>query len=62
MTDVFEKELVANTRKFLKFVESNSETLEKDLYLYATYIEVCKVLASSVNQIEKKVSSRAKRQ
>lgn len=61
MADVFEKELIANTRKFLKFVENNSETLEKDLYLYATYIEVCKVLSSSVNHIEKKVSARSKR-
>lgn len=61
MQNLMEKEVIQKTKDFLKFVESCSDELEKDLYLYSSLIEICKVLLSEIFLIEKKIIIRENR-
>lgn len=61
MQNLIEKEVVQKTKVFLKFIESCSDELENDLYLYSSLIEICKVLSSAILLIEKKIIIRENR-
>lgn len=61
MTDKKVQEILAVTKKFLDYVESEKFVIQEDKYLFSSFLEVCKVLESSITVIEVKIERREKR-
>lgn len=61
VSDQKNRELIAVTKTFLNYVDVNKTELQKDNFLFSSFMEVCKVLESSITVIEVKIEHREKR-
>lgn len=61
MSKRLNQEVIKKTKLFLEYIESNKKELQKDKYLFSSFLEICKVLDSSIVVIENNNERRIKR-